>query len=30
MNAPAWFTVPAAIACAAALTVMCLLLVGAW
>jgi hypothetical protein len=27
---PGWFTVPATIACVAALTMICMVLVGAW
>ena len=30
MMTPAWFTVPAAIACIGALTFLCMVLVGAW
>jgi hypothetical protein len=30
MNAPVCFALPAIIACVAALTVICLVLVGAW
>jgi hypothetical protein len=30
MMTPAWLTVPAAIAFAAAITVICMVLVGAW